>query len=335
MDFDLSQDQRDLQSAARAWFTAEWAPDELRAVLDGSPLPDLRPALAKVGYLDVLAAGGTVLDLAVIATEAGRVLAPAPLIGTAARAVPLLQASGAHDLLAEVATGLTSVAVLDGDFHLAADGTVSGRCDLAPNLTAADLFLLLAESSQGPRILAVRRGPETTPIDRAILDASRDLGGIILTNAPATVLDPPEPRAAWAHTALLGTVIAAAEDLGTLERSLEMMVAYAKERHTFGRAIGSYQAVKHACVDVYVDLELVRSLVWLAAWTAASAPDRLPLPASAAASLSSEALTRATDSLIHIHGGLGFTWSHNAHLYWRRAQTSHPLHPTPNTPHPT
>jgi alkylation response protein AidB-like acyl-CoA dehydrogenase len=321
MDFDLSPDQRALQAAARTWFQQSWSPGTLRAVLDGSPLPDLRASLAEVGFLGILQDGGTVLDLALVAEEAGRSVAPTPLIGTAARSVLLLrEVPRGQALLQAAVTGRTAVAVLDGDFLLV-DGVVSGRCDLALDLGAAASFLLLAQGPDGPTLLAVGRGAGVELLVREQLDASRDLGGLVLQQALGTVLHTgPGVQALWDRARLVASVVLSAEDLGTLERALELTVAYAQERQTFGRSIGSYQAVKHACVDTYVEQELLRSLVWLAAWTADADPTSLALHAAAARALASSALERATDSLIQIHGGIGFTWEHDAHLLWRRAR---------------
>jgi len=101
---------------------------------------------------------------------------------------------------------------------------------------------------------------------------------------------------------------------------VQMGVAYAKEREAFGRAIGSYQAVKHMLVDAWVGVDQLRSLVWWAAWAADAAPAELPLAASAAKAYAAEAFERAAETCIQVHGGIGFTWEHDAHLFWRRAK---------------
>jgi alkylation response protein AidB-like acyl-CoA dehydrogenase len=101
---------------------------------------------------------------------------------------------------------------------------------------------------------------------------------------------------------------------------VQLGVEYAKVRTAFGRPIGSYQAVKHALVDAWVGVEQLRSLVWWAAWAAESAPEELPLAAAAAKAFAAETLERAAETCIQVHGGIGFTWEHDAHLYWRRAK---------------
>jgi alkylation response protein AidB-like acyl-CoA dehydrogenase len=124
----------------------------------------------------------------------------------------------------------------------------------------------------------------------------------------------------WARARLVGAVVLAAEDLGAAERALQLGIAYAKERQAFGRAIGSYQAVKHLLVDAWVGIEQLRSLVWWAAWAADSAPEEFALAASAAKACAAEVFEQVTETVIQVHGGIGFTWEHDAHLYWRRAK---------------
>jgi alkylation response protein AidB-like acyl-CoA dehydrogenase len=115
-------------------------------------------------------------------------------------------------------------------------------------------------------------------------------------------------------------VVLAAEDLGAADRAVAMAVAYAKERQAFGRAIGSYQAVKHMLVDAWVGVDQLRSLVWWAAWAADEAPAEFPLAAAAARAHAAEVLERAAETCVQVHGGTGYTWEHDAQLYWRRAK---------------
>jgi alkylation response protein AidB-like acyl-CoA dehydrogenase len=115
-------------------------------------------------------------------------------------------------------------------------------------------------------------------------------------------------------------VVLAAEGLGAADRATAMAVGYAKERQAFGRAIGSYQAVKHMLVDAWVGVDQLRSLVWWAAWAADEAPEEFPLAAAAAKALGAEVLERAADTCVQVHGGIGYTWEHDAQLYWRRAK---------------
>ena len=152
--------------------------------------------------------------------------------------------------------------------------------------------------------------------ERAPIDPTRGLADVALGD----VVELGDARAVWDRAEQVGQVMLAAEGLGTASRALEVGVAYAKERQAFGRAIGSYQAIKHSLVDAYVGVEQLRSLVWWAAWAADESPDELPLAAAAVKGLAATVVEQATETLIQVHGGIGFTWEHDAHLYWRRAK---------------
>jgi alkylation response protein AidB-like acyl-CoA dehydrogenase len=155
-------------------------------------------------------------------------------------------------------------------------------------------------------------------------DATRSLGHVSLRDAPATVLDNASAESLAAAWHLAQTLIAA-ESLGSVETALDVSVAYAKERHTFGRAIGSYQAVKHSLTEVLRQLENGRSLLYYAGWARRGAPGEFALAASSARSVAGRALDHAARTMISVHGGIGATWEHDAPLYFRRAQLSRRL----------
>ena len=154
-------------------------------------------------------------------------------------------------------------------------------------------------------------------------DATRSLGHVTFagargrgsTSAPTTLAD------AW----YLAHALIAAESIGAVQTCLDVSVAYAKERFTFGRAIGSYQAIKHELTEVLRRLENARGLQYYAGWARESKPDEFPLAASAARSAAGEALDFAARSMINVHGGIGATWEHDAPLFFRRAQLSRRL----------
>src|SRR6202044_1253339 len=123
----------------------------------------------------------------------------------------------------------------------------------------------------------------------------------------------------------LAQALIAAESIGAVQTCLDMSVAYAKERHTFGRAIGSYQSIKHELTEVLRRLENARGLQYYAGWARASAPEEFPLAASAARSAAGEALDFAARAMINVHGGIGATWEHDAPLFFRRAELSRRL----------
>ncbi len=299
MNFDLDQDQLDAAAGAQQFFTGQASPAQARAALEGGPVAPGRTALADIGFTGITVAesagggGGSLLDLAVVAEQAGAVLA-GPSLVTAARAAVLL--AGSPELAAALADGSRAFCVVDGS---------------APALDAvgADTFLALVDG-------ALVMGGGTVTTGRP-MDATRGLGVVSLSDPQVLV---PGAGALWARARDVALVALAAEDLGTAGRAVEVGVAYAKERQAFGRPIGSYQAVKHSLVDAWVAVEQLRSLVWWAAWAADAAPDELPLAAASATAFAAETLERAAETCIQVHGGIGFTWEHDAHLFWRRAK---------------
>jgi alkylation response protein AidB-like acyl-CoA dehydrogenase len=154
-------------------------------------------------------------------------------------------------------------------------------------------------------------------------DVTRALAHVTLDGAPGTPLA--TDAAAAADAWFLAQALLAAESVGTVQTTLEMSVRYAKERFTFGRAIGSYQSVKHELTEVLRRLENARSLLFYAGWARTDAPAEFPLAASAARTAAGSALDFAARSNINVHGGIGATWEHDAPLYFRRAQLSRRL----------
>ena len=300
MYFDLDDDQRDLAAAARDFLSGSASPAAARAVLDDPDTAVMpgRVDLVKSGFAAITVpesaggGGGSLLDLAVVAEQAGRALA-GPSLVTFARAAVLLE--GDDDRLAALADGSLALAVHDGGPVL--DGV------------HADAFLAL----QGEDVV-IAPGTVTT---RQPIDPTRGLADVALGEVEVVASGAADR---WTRARQVGRVVLAAEGLGTAARALEIGVEYTKERHAFGRPIGSYQAVKHALVDVYVEVEQLRSLVWWGAWAADNAPDELPMAAAAAKGAAAATLERAAETLIQVHGGIGFTWEHDAHLFWRRAK---------------
>jgi alkylation response protein AidB-like acyl-CoA dehydrogenase len=207
---------------------------------------------------------------------------------------------------------------------------VSGRIAFVPDAPGADVYVgvaLLEGRPVGVAVEASAAGVAVEPVRR--YDATRSLGHVTLKDASATLLEAGEDRSsglgelagAW-H---LAQALIAAESLGSVETALEMSVSYAKERFTFGRAIGSYQAVKHSLTEVLRQLENGRSLLYYAGWSRKGAPDEFALAASAARSVAGRALDYGARTMISVHGGIGATWEHDAPLYFRRAQLSRRL----------
>jgi alkylation response protein AidB-like acyl-CoA dehydrogenase len=356
MNFELSDEQRALQEAARGTLSRHKTVEAARDALDGGARLDLWDAAREVGWPGLLisedhgGAGLGALDAMLVMSECGRVLASVPLLGHVPATAVLDVAEGQEDLLAALAEGEKRAAFVGaqppGDLDDAwtvdsvrgharpdapraeVDGnaaTVSGTVGWVPDAPGADVLVVTAVDGDGAvRALLVETGADGVQIEAVTrYDATRSLGHVRLDGAPATVLSAGEVELASAWYLAQGLL--AAESLGAVESALEMSVAYAKERFTFGRAIGSYQAVKHALVEVLRRQENARSLMYYAGWARQDAPAEFPLAASAARSAAGGALDYASRELVSVHGGIGATWEHDAPYWFRRAQLSRRL----------
>ncbi len=359
MNFDLSDEQVLLREAARDAFGRVRTIEAAREALEGGTLPDLWPTATTAGWTGLLideahgGAGLSAIDAMLVAAEAGRVLASVPLLGHLPATALLASAVGGIDdeTLRRLAAGELRAAyvparpgddldpawtvearsgrrrapapqVARGDDGLA---TVNGTVSWVPDAVGADVLVVVGADADGPVAIAFGPGAEGVSVEAAggVYDATRPLGHVTLDDACGRVLavDDDALRRAWflAHTLI------AAESLGAVEECLERSVAYAKERYTFGRAIGSYQAVKHALTEVLRRQENTRSLLYYAGWAYVDKPDELAAAASAARAAGGAALDFAARELISVHGGIGATWEHDAPLFFRRAQVSRRL----------
>jgi alkylation response protein AidB-like acyl-CoA dehydrogenase len=278
--------------------------------------------------------GGGMLEVTIAMTELGRALLTTPYLSTAVIAPALLLSGGvdapAGDLLQRIADGSATIAVAlaqDGDVLVeasaAGDGWVlNGRVDCVIDGAQADVLLVPARAADGVRLFSVpgdAAGVTRTAL--ATLDQTRRQAVIELDRAAGASIGAVDD-AALEHAADIGAIAIAAEQLGGAERCLEMATAYAKLRQQFGRAIGSFQAVKHMCADMLIEVESARSTVLYAAWVADREPELLPEAASLAKARASDAFSKIAATNIQVHGGIGFTWEHDAHLYYRRANSS-------------
>ncbi len=359
MNLALSDEQVFLREAARGALSRFKTLQAAREALDGddSAMPDLWPTAKEAGWPGLLideahgGAGLDAFDAMLVLGECGRVLAGVPLLGHLPATAILGDASGAAELLPDLASGErrgaylpsqppseleprwsadpasgAARAALPSAGATGADGraSVSGGFAFVPDAPGADTLVGVALQDGKPvgvAIAADAAGVTVEPVRR--YDATRSLGHVTLEDAPAQVLDASEESlvAAW----YLAQALIDAESLGSVETALDVSVAYAKERFTFGRAIGSYQAVKHALTEVLRQLENGRSLLYYAGWARTGAPSEFALAASAARSVGGRALDEAARTMISVHGGIGATWEHDAPLYFRRAQLSRRL----------
>lgn len=359
MDLALSDEQELLREAARGTLSRFNVIEAARAALDDGldNLPDLWPTAREAGWTGLLigedrgGAGLGVFEAMLVAEEIGRVIAPVPFLGLVP-ATAILDAGG-YDRLEAVAAGeLRPVWIptrppgdLDPRWTVEAAGTstradapqverdgdggavvVTGTAAFVPDAPGADVIVVV--DADGSAAVVDAQAPGVT-IERVLrYDVTRALGHVTFDAAPGVVLETDAAMAADAAAAdawYLGQALLAAESVGTVQTTLAMSVEYAKERFTFGRAIGSYQAVKHELTEVLRRLENARSLLYYAGWARDAAPDEFPLAASAARSAAGGALDFAARSNINVHGGIGATWEHDAPLYFRRAQLSRRL----------
>jgi alkylation response protein AidB-like acyl-CoA dehydrogenase len=294
-------------------------------------------------------AGAGPVELALACEEMGRALLCAPFFATAVLATYALLHSGdqaaAEEFLPGVAEG-TTIATLAGpedDGSWSAEGVATrarrdgdgylldGRKSFVLDGHVADLILVVAHAEAGPSLFAVRGDAEgLTRRPLTTLDLTRKQAALTLDGVRAALVGTEGGAAdVVARTLRLAVVALAAEQVGGAQRCLDMSVEYAKIRMQFGRPIGSFQAIRHMCTDMLLEVESARSAAYYAAWAAQDESDELPLVSSMAKAYCSEAYFRAAADNIQIHGGIGFTWEHDAHLYYRRAKSTELMLGTP------
>ncbi len=293
-------------------------------------------------------AGLGAFDALLVAEECGRVLAAVPLLGLMPAAA-ILDAAG-DETLEAIASGELRPAYLparppgaDGDgwtvdprtgfgrpaaARAVVDGdevTLDGEVAFVPDAPGAGLLVAVAIDDGGqPVAAAVEPSADGVTVEPVVrYDATRPLAHVSFTGARGRRLDVSIDVLADAW--FLAHALIAAESIGAAQTCLDVSVEYAKERYTFGRAIGSYQAIKHELTEVLRRVENSRGLQYYAGWARESAPDEFPLAASAARSAAGGALDFGARSMINVHGGIGATWEHDAPLFFRRAQLSRRL----------
>jgi alkylation response protein AidB-like acyl-CoA dehydrogenase len=354
MNLELTDEQTFLRDAARdALSRVKTIALAREALEDPSALPDLWPTAREAGWAGLLVreenggAGLSAFDAMLVMAEAGRVLAGVALLGHLP-ASELLDAGGWARVAAVAEGELRACFVparppgdLDGRWTveprsgsvrlaapvLSADGRLSGSVAWVPDAPGADVLVVVAvaESDGAPVAVAVDARGGGVEVEAATrYDATRSLGHVTLDGAAGEMLggaDAGRLERAW----YLAQALIAAESLGAVETALTVSVAYAKERFTFGRAIGSYQAVKHSLTEVLRLRENTYALLLYAGWAYDDGPEDFALAASAARTAGGHALDYASRTMISVHGGIGATWEHDAPLFFRRAQLSRRL----------
>ncbi len=355
MNLGLSEEQQFLRDAAADAFSRVKTYQAAReAIEDDSALPDMWPTAAEAGWLGLLVSeqnGGAGLgayDAMLIAQEAGKVLAGVPLLG--ALPASMLLDLGGSDKTEAVAAGELkaswlpacppssieprwTVEPVEGMARPAApsatvDGdtvSFSGTVAWAPDAGEAELLVVIGVDSDGNPIAgALAADAAGVKVESGWrYDATRRLATVTLDGASGAKLnlDAEQIAQAW----YLVQALIAAESVGTMETALEVSLEYAKERYTFGRAIGSYQAVKHGIVEILRRLENSKSLVIYAGYAFSDCPQEIPYAASCARSVAGGGLDFTARQQIAVHGGIGATWEHDAPLTFRRAQLNRRL----------
>jgi alkylation response protein AidB-like acyl-CoA dehydrogenase len=279
--------------------------------------------------------GGTLVDQAVAVEELGASLACGPIFGTVFLAVPALVAAPSGEvrdaLLADLVEGrrTAAFAVADraGAFDpgavavTAAGDALTGSVDRVVDGGAADDLLVAATGPDGLALYAVdAAGPGVDRTGLVTLDLTRPQANIRFSEAPGRLIaGPDEATRVIGHALQVGSALLAVEQVGAAQHLLDLAVQYAKERWQFGRPIGSFQAVKHRMADMLVDLEHARSAAYHAVWALTDGSDDPALAASIAQATASAAFSRIATDTIQVLGGIGFTWEHQAHLYFKRS----------------
>ncbi|HYZ92899.1 MAG TPA: acyl-CoA dehydrogenase family protein [Actinomycetota bacterium] len=277
------------------------------------------------------------VEVTVLLEEMGRKLLPAPYLSSVIFGANAILNAGTEDqrkeLLPGIADGTTRATLafvepsgkwdIDAIEVTESGGKISGTKSYVLDGHTATLLIVAAKSSDGLGLYLV--DPDAEGVTRTkleTLDMTRKQAKIDFNNTPATRLGSGDATEALQKTLNQAAAVLSAEMVGGAQQCLDMSTQYAKERYQFGRPIGSFQAIKHKCANMLMEVEMARSAAYYAGWAAAEDPEELPLAASLSKAYCSDAYFHAAAENIQIHGGIGFTWEHDAHLYFRRAKSS-------------
>jgi len=339
--FVLSAEQEELREVARAYFEQAMPIDQAvpRTGLaqDGSGWEDI---VARLGVNTILVpddlggGGGDFLDFAMVVEEAGRALADLPLVGHAMAVAALRSLCDAdadgigRRLLGRIAESSARPTVVLGDIGAElANGVwaLRGSATSVPDLAEADVLLVRAMTADGPAFFEVT-SPTAGLLARPVetLDPTRRFGDLELDGAPGELVGPDPDAAVSRQAEAAGRAVLALDAVGGARKALEIAVDYARGREQFGHPIGTFQAIKHKCADMLLKVESATSAAEAAAWTLGSgaggaAAEQATVLAKAYAA---EAYLAVAAELIQILGGVGFTWEHPAHLFFKRAKVS-------------
>ncbi len=351
MNFAFSEEQEELRKSVRRFLEDKSPETEVRRLMETTEGydPAVWSQMAQQLGLQGLAipeefggSGYTYVELIVVLEEMGRALLCAPYFATVALAANALLASGDDSAKKEYLPGIASgetIATLaitepagrwdEAGITLEATGsgdswTLNGTKSFVIDGHTAALIIVAARTAAGVSLFAVPGDASgLTRTALSTMDQTRKQAKLEFSGTPARLIG--ADGAGWAtlsKTLDLAAVALAAEQVGGAQKVLEMSVEYAKVRVQFGRPIGSFQAIKHKCADMLLEVESAKSAAYYSGWAAAEDSDELPVVASLAKAYCSDAYFHAAAENIQIHGGIGFTWEHPAHLYFKRAKSS-------------
>ena len=345
MDFGLSEEQEQLKQSAHEFLSHECSTAAVRKAMasDDGVLPELQAEIAKLGWNGLIVpekfggAGLSILDLAVVLDEQGYVAMPGPFLFSSGLAAWALAHGGSDELNSKWLRGIAeskaigTVAIVESndsispaDFSCAAsrDGAgwrIVGSKMFVPYANVADFVIVAARAGSEVGLFLVESDAAgVRPTMLKNLDRTRRVSAATFENAPAVELR--GGAALYARLLDIGSIAIAADSLGGAQRALDMAVDYSKIREQFGKPIGSFQALKHAAAEIVADLEPARSLLWYAAYAQESLPDAAPRCAAMAKARVCEIYSRTTDRAVLMHGGIGFTWEHDIHLWFKRSR---------------
>jgi acyl-CoA dehydrogenase len=348
MNFEFSDEQKQLKTEARRFLEAKCPPSAVRAVLEG-PQPfdrELWKGLAEMGFLGVAVPeaygglGAGYLEACVVAEEMGRVIAPVPFSSSVFLATEFLLVAGSEaqksawlpKLVAGEAIGTFAVAEGNGPAlprnikAQVAGGALTGTKQPVADGDIADLVVVAARSGPGADergislYLVDLNGAGVTREAVETIDPTRSHARLTFNGAPAELLG--AAGEGWAILTQVydrAAILTAFEQVGGSDRALEMARDYALERMAFGRPIGSFQAIKHMLADMYVAATLARSNAYYGAWALSTDAAELPEAAATARVSATQAFQHCSKNNIQVHGGMGFTWAFDCHLYYRRS----------------
>jgi alkylation response protein AidB-like acyl-CoA dehydrogenase len=338
MQFGLNDNQVMLRDSAREFFAGECPPATVRRVMDTDTAHDavLWSQLAAQGYTGILfdetygGIGLGVVELVLLMEEAGRALLPGPLFSTVALAGAVIDACGGDEqkarLLPPIARGdvCATLALLESSASwdpasmqlTATDGRLSGEKLFVTDAAVAETLLVVARD--GVYVVdGTGAGVSIQPMSG--MDQTRRLYVVGLQDVAAERL---MNTAGLARGLQIAATALAAEMVGGMQRTLDITVEYAKTRKQFGKPIGQFQAVQHQCADMYLETESARSAVYYAAWALQERAADAAQAVAIAKLYASDVARHVGNRGIQVHGGMGFTWENDLHLYYRRAKAS-------------